>query len=80
MQAQCLPEDGHAIYLFAGSDRGAERATALYSLIETAKLNDLDPEAYLRDVLARIAEHPAFKLDELLPWHWKPLEAAARAA
>ena len=72
MQAQCLPEDGHAIYLFAGSNRGAERAAALYSLIETAKLNDLDPEAYLRDVLGRIAEHPASRLDDLLPWRWMP--------
>jgi transposase len=71
---------GRKNYLFAGSDRGAERAAALYSLIETAKLNDLDPEAYLRDVLGRIAEHPASKLNELLPWHWKPHEAAAKAA
>ena len=71
---------GRKNYLFAGSDRGAERAAALYSLIETAKLNDLDPEAYLRDVLGRIAEHPASKLDELLPWRWKPQEATAKAA
>jgi transposase len=71
---------GRKNYLFAGSDRGAERAAALYSLIETAKLNALDPEAYLRDVLSRIAEHPASKLNELLPWHWKPQETAAKAA
>ena len=71
---------GRKNYLFASSDRGAERAAALYSLIETAKLNDLDPEAYLRDVLSRIAEHPSSKLSELLPWCWTPLEAAAQAA
>ncbi len=71
---------GRKNYLFAGSDRGAERAAALYSLIETAKLNNLDPEAYLRDVLGRIAEHPASKLNELLPWRWTPFEAAAQAA
>ena len=71
---------GRKNYLFAGSDRGAERAAALYSLIETAKLNGLDPEAYLRDVLGRIAEHPASKLNALLPWHWTPLQPAIKAA
>ena len=71
---------GHKNYLFAGSDRGAERAAALYSLVETAKLNGLDPEAYLRDVLARIADHPVSRLNELLPWRWRPLEAALKAA
>ena len=67
-------------YLFAGSDCGADRAAALYSLIETAKLNGLDPEAYLRDGLGRIADHPASKLADLLPWRWKPLEPVAQAA
>ena len=71
---------GRKNYLFAGSDRGAERAAALYSLIESAKLSGLNPEAYLRDVLVRIAEHPASKRGELLPWSWKPLEATAQAA
>lgn len=71
---------GRKNYLFAGSDRGADRAAALYSLIETAKLNDIDPEAYLRDVLSRIADHPASKLAELLPWRWKPLDPVAQAA
>ena len=71
---------GRKNYLFAGSDRGADRAAALYSLIETAKLNGLDPEGYLRDVLGRIADHPASKLDDLLPWRWKPLEPVAQAA
>ena len=66
---------GRKAWLFAGSDRGGQRAALLYSLIVTAKLNDVDPQAWLADVLARIAEHPANRLDELLPWNW-----AARAA
>jgi transposase len=66
---------GRKAWLFAGSDRGGERAAAMYSLIVTAKLNDIDPQAWLADVLARIAEHPAKKLDELLPWHWRPRAA-----
>jgi transposase len=61
--------------LFAGSDRGGERAAALYSLIVTAKLNDVDPQAWLADVLARIAEHPARDIDELLPWNWRSRSA-----
>lgn len=61
---------GRKAWLFAGSDRGGERAAAMYSLIATAKLNDVDPRAWLADVLARIADHPVSRLDELLPWHW----------
>jgi transposase len=64
---------GRKAWLFAGSDRGGERAAFMYSLIVTAKLNDIDPQAWLADVLARIAEHPAQKLDELLPWNWRPI-------
>jgi len=60
---------GRKNYLFCGSDAGGERAAAIYSLIGTAKLNGLNPEAYLRDVIGRIAEHPANRLDELLPWN-----------
>jgi hypothetical protein len=63
---------GRRSWLFCGSDRGGDRAAALYSLIITAKMNDIDPQAWLADVLARIATHPAHRLDELLPWAWKP--------
>jgi transposase len=66
---------GRKNYLFAGSDRGGERAAAMYSLIETAKLNRLNPEAYLADVLARIADHPVKRVAALLPWNWKPAPA-----
>ena len=60
---------GRKNYLFMGSDAGGERAAAIYSLVETAKLNGLDPEAYLREVLERIADHPINRIDELLPWN-----------
>ena len=71
---------GRKNYLFAGSDRGGERAAAMYSLIETAKLNGIDPEAYLRDILGRIADHPINRITDLLPWNWQPAEPAAQAA
>jgi transposase len=72
---------GRKAWLFAGSDRGGERAAAMYSLIVTAKLNDVDPRAWLADVLRRIADHPVQRLHALLPWNWRerPTEAAAAA-
>jgi transposase len=71
---------GRKAWLFAGSDRGGERAALLYGLIVTAKLNDVDPQAWLADVLARIAEHPVNRLDELLPWNWAQRQILAQAA
>jgi transposase len=58
-----------------GSDRGGQRAAAMYSLIVTAKLNNVDPQAWLADVLGRIAAHPARRIDELLPWNWQARQA-----
>lgn len=62
---------GRKAWLFAGSDRGGQRAAVMYGLIGTAKLNDVDPQAWLADVLARIADTPQTRLHELLPWNWK---------
>ena len=70
---------GRKAWLFCGSDRGGQRAAVLYSLITTARLNDVDPQAWLADVLARIAAHPAQRLDELLPWNWKRIGHAVAA-
>ena len=71
---------GRKSWLFAGSDRGGERAAAMYSLIITAKLNGVDPRAWLADVLARIADHPASRLHELLPWNWRKVREDAAPA
>jgi transposase len=62
---------GRKSWLFCGSDRGGHRAAVMYSLIVTAKMNDVDPQAWLADVLARIADHPVQRLDKLLPWNWR---------
>ena len=69
---------GRKAWLFAGSERGGERAAVMYTLLQTAKLNDVDPRAWLADVLARIADHPMGRLGDLLPWHWRA--ASARLA
>src|ERR1700733_6358186 len=73
---------GRRAWLFCGSDRGGQRAAMMYSLIVTAKMNDVDPQAGLADVLSRIASHPAHRLDELLPWNWESRSSlnAAQAA
>jgi hypothetical protein len=71
---------GRKSWLFCGSDRGGQRAAAMYSLIVTAKMNNVDPQAWLADVLARIANHPVHRLDELLPWNWKPAASASAVA
>jgi hypothetical protein len=71
---------GRKSWLFAGSDRGGDRAAAVHSLIHTAKLNDVDPRAWLADVLARIAGLPASRLHEPLPWDWRRAREDAAAA
>ena len=70
---------GRKSWLFCGSDRGGHRAAAMYSLIVTCKMNGVDPQAWLADVLSRIAAHPAHRLDELLPWNWTPRAPAISA-
>ncbi|EHS50598.1 transposase IS66, partial [Rhizobium sp. PDO1-076] len=67
---------GRKNWTFAGSDRGAVRAAIMLTLITTARLNDIDPKAWLADVLARIADLPVSRLHELLPWEWKRIKAA----
>ena len=71
---------GRKNYLFAGSDTGGERAAVIYTLIESAKLSGLNPHAWLADVLARIADHPARRISDLLPWNWRPATPPNRAA
>jgi transposase len=71
---------GRRSWLFAGSDRGGERAAVMLTLIRTAKLNDIDPQAWLADVLARIADHKMNDLVALLPWNWRPTIPVGRAA
>ena len=71
---------GRKSWLFAGSDRGGQRAAVMYSLIVSAKMNNIDPQAWLANVLARIASHPASRLDELLPWNWRAADVSASRA
>ena len=71
---------GRRNWTFCGSDSGGQRAAAIYTLIETCKLNDVDARAWLADVLACIADHPAKRITDLLPWNWKTARQQARAA
>ena len=71
---------GRKNYLFAGSDSGGNRAAAIYSLIEICKLNAIDPEAYLRDIIARIPDHKINRIGELLPWNWATNNNQSKAA
>ncbi len=71
---------GRRNWTFLGSDAGGDRAAVFFSIIQTCKLNDVNPEAYLADVVDRIGDHPASRLDELLPWNWRPREASGQAA
>jgi transposase len=72
---------GRRNWTFAGSDDGGRRAAAIYTLVATAKLNDVDPQAWLADVLARINDHAIQRLGEFLPWNWrKPVPNHVEAA
>jgi hypothetical protein len=71
IRAALTPVLGRKNYLFCGSDAGGQRAACFYTIIETAKLNGIDPEAYLTDVISRIDNHPALEIDKLLPWCWQ---------
>lgn len=71
---------GRKSWLFCGSDRGGQRAAVLYSLIVSAKMNDIDPQAWLADTLARIAAHPAQRIDDLLPWNWRSAKLRTQPA
>ena len=68
---RCVAVGRNKNLTFAGSDQGGRRAAAIYTLIETAKLNDIDPQAWLADVIARLPDHPAERIAELLPWNWR---------
>ena len=78
--ASCGIALGRKSWLFAGSDRGGERAAVMLTLIQTARLNDVDPQAWLADILARIADHKITDLAALLPWNWRRTVPVVRAA
>ena len=69
-RAMEVPVLGRKNYLFCGSDAGGQRAACIYTITETCKMNGIDPQAYLTNVLAKIADHPINKIDALLPWRW----------
>lgn len=71
---------GRKSWLFAGSERGGDRAAFMYTLIVTAKMNDIDPQAWMADVLARLPDMPVSRLPELLPWNWKAVTEMGRIA
>jgi len=76
--SDCKPRrNGHIIWIFAGSDKGGDRAAVFYTLLETAKLNGIDPQAWLSHVLTVIADHPINRIDELLPWRFEADEKMA---
>lgn len=66
---------GRRNWTFCGSDRGGDRAAAMYTLIQTCRLNGIDPHAWLADIIARISDHPQHRLHELLPWEWRARQA-----
>jgi transposase len=70
---------GRRNWTFAGSDSGGHRAAAVYSLVATCKLNNVDPQAWLADVLARLPDYPANKVADLLPWNWQAVHLAVAA-
>ena len=70
---------GRNNWTFAGSDDGGHRAAAIYTLTETAKLNDIDPQSWLADLLARLLDYPAKRISDLLPWNWRPPPRIAEA-
>jgi transposase len=80
LNASCGPSRSAAATAFQGSDESGRRAAAIYTLIATAKLNDIDPHAWLDDILARLPGHPAKRIHELLPWNWRRQKSAAEAA
>jgi transposase len=71
---------GRRNWTFVGSDRGGERAAAIWTLIETARLNGIDPRARLADVLGRLPDHPARRIGDLLPWNWRAAMPASAGA